>query len=881
MSRPRDAAIQHARATKGPINSIVLLIHSIANDRAALPCALLLLEVVLCAAIIMKVPYTEIDWKAYMQQIEMYQAGERDYSKIKGDTGPLVYPAGHVQVFALLHQLTDMGTNIGRAQVIFAGIYMLTLASVFAIYSHSKMVGDSVPISFLGPSPKRKRKQVPQYVLFALVLSKRIHSIFLLRLFNDAVSMLHMYVCIWAMCHAKWRMAAIVYSAALSIKMNILLFAPGFAFLMYEAVGLSQSLRNAALAYSIQTILALPFLFDGSSNYFKHAFDFSRAFLYKWTVNWRFVPEDVFLSSDFARWLLALHLGFLAVFVLTKWLRPSFTLAFTPPAAQSARSLRSPASSDVVVDVYRVPLAYAHCSEDLERMLTDRVPQLQAPSNPDGIKDSMSGPAMIGSKSASRRLWPSLRRSMSHAGGGPATDGRTLAMELKPRADDPASEKEADSKTGSIWVRALTMSPKDGASAFDPTPTAKPRRFSSRCRIYTCIAVLVVFVILPLISLPLVIKFYLPYAIANAFQAPAAGGATLAIPFFGVDAVYDSGPDELAGNPGMVGAMVMRGNGYAIPFNTPVTVSQAIWAFDITTAKGFVLKDAASNATNGWFPMISIDLPGIDIHNGGLSTWVVENRTAIKVENLAVAKAFASAFCSFLMTGDASEMPSVRLSSVPSFNIGPFWVPNVSLQRLIDIGTTLYDAGITFKPGSNPTAPILAPNFNITLGDSDPLSTHTLHANLTFFMTPSTPNPLTIFVTNLTARVNLSSTPIFTIRVPHFATHRGDTTIDLQLQLTAASPSASQVMSVLAGLVAPMESWVLGLDDVSLDGIGGDDGGSGDGAGVDWVKELLSVVWVQLPVGQMMKQGGVGGPGNAQVGQLVAQVVETFFGLKL
>ena len=30
---------------------------------------------------------TEIDWKAYMQQVEQYRYGERDYTLIKGDTG--------------------------------------------------------------------------------------------------------------------------------------------------------------------------------------------------------------------------------------------------------------------------------------------------------------------------------------------------------------------------------------------------------------------------------------------------------------------------------------------------------------------------------------------------------------------------------------------------------------------------------------------------------------------------------------------------------------------------------------------------------------------------------------------------------------------------
>ena len=34
---------------------------------------------------------TEIDWKAYMEQVEQFLQGERDYALIKGATGPLWY----------------------------------------------------------------------------------------------------------------------------------------------------------------------------------------------------------------------------------------------------------------------------------------------------------------------------------------------------------------------------------------------------------------------------------------------------------------------------------------------------------------------------------------------------------------------------------------------------------------------------------------------------------------------------------------------------------------------------------------------------------------------------------------------------------------------
>ena len=34
---------------------------------------------------------TEIDWVAYMQEVEGVINGTYDYMKLKGDTGPLVY----------------------------------------------------------------------------------------------------------------------------------------------------------------------------------------------------------------------------------------------------------------------------------------------------------------------------------------------------------------------------------------------------------------------------------------------------------------------------------------------------------------------------------------------------------------------------------------------------------------------------------------------------------------------------------------------------------------------------------------------------------------------------------------------------------------------
>ena len=37
---------------------------------------------------------TEIDWVAYMQEVKGFLNGNFNYMDLKGDTGPLVYPAG-------------------------------------------------------------------------------------------------------------------------------------------------------------------------------------------------------------------------------------------------------------------------------------------------------------------------------------------------------------------------------------------------------------------------------------------------------------------------------------------------------------------------------------------------------------------------------------------------------------------------------------------------------------------------------------------------------------------------------------------------------------------------------------------------------------------
>ena len=67
---------------------------------------------------------------------------------------------------------------------------------------------------------------MPPWTLVLLCLSKRLHSIFMLRMFNDGVAMMLAYIATWLLTKRSWRAALTLFSAAVSVKMNVLLMAP-------------------------------------------------------------------------------------------------------------------------------------------------------------------------------------------------------------------------------------------------------------------------------------------------------------------------------------------------------------------------------------------------------------------------------------------------------------------------------------------------------------------------------------------------------------------------------------------------------------------------------------------------------------------------------
>jgi len=287
---------------------------------------LLIVESIGLEAIILNVPYTEIDFSTYMQQISLIEKGELHYDKIVGDTGPIVYPGGYVWIYSWLKMFTGGMEYIRVGQEIFRFLYLLTMLITFVCYTMSNA-------------------RIKPYIIYLLLLSKRLHSIYVLRLFNDCFTTFFSMCAILSLLVAtklknrnpsapsKMSFMMCLLSSdflalAISVKMNALLYVPGFLVVAYYLCNenLSKVLFVCVFGLFIGIGMNATFLLNGDPEvrrqFVSEAFNFGRQFLYKWTVNWKFLSEKTFSSKLFQNSLLACHVGFLFVFLFYKWLDP-------------------------------------------------------------------------------------------------------------------------------------------------------------------------------------------------------------------------------------------------------------------------------------------------------------------------------------------------------------------------------------------------------------------------------------------------------------------------------------------------------------------------------------------------------------------------------
>ncbi|XP_030755867.1 lethal(2)neighbour of tid protein [Sitophilus oryzae] len=255
-----------------------------------------LFEACLNIFIIERVKYTKIDWDAYMQEVEGFLNGTWDYQYLKGETGPLVYPAGFVYLYTAFYYVTNQGSNVYLAQYIFLVLYLIQTLLIHRIY--------------------RITAKIPPYALILVTLtSYRIHSIFVLRLFNDPVAVLLFYISLNLFISNKWKLGSVFYSLAVSVKMNILLYAPCLLVAYLTNLSYTETTINLFICGFIQLVLAAPFLYTNPFSYIKCSFDLGRVFEHKWTVNYRFLSQHIFEHKYFHIGLLILHIFLLIIFL--------------------------------------------------------------------------------------------------------------------------------------------------------------------------------------------------------------------------------------------------------------------------------------------------------------------------------------------------------------------------------------------------------------------------------------------------------------------------------------------------------------------------------------------------------------------------------------
>lgn len=265
------------------------------------------------------------DWDAYMEQALMVEQGETNYSLVRGDTGALVYPGGHVALHIAMRRgfdwdcanwTTEYGHSLHtkpagyahrthrpdetlrRVQALYVGVYALSLVVGAAMYRVAGVSWAWLPLLSLGT---------------------RARNIYGLGLFNDGWAMLFAHAGVLAAGMDWWAAATVLLSAGVSVKMNVVLFLPAFGVLVLRRHGWRGVLLLGSLGAAVQAAVGLPFLVAAPRDYIVGAFNLGRLFTHRWSINWQHVPTDVFGSGAFRTALLVGHVAMLIGLGLSQW----------------------------------------------------------------------------------------------------------------------------------------------------------------------------------------------------------------------------------------------------------------------------------------------------------------------------------------------------------------------------------------------------------------------------------------------------------------------------------------------------------------------------------------------------------------------------------
>ena len=233
---------------------------------------LLTLELILNLYFIYHGPLHPIDYPTYLIQARQIRLGERDYAKIHGPTGPLVYPGGHVVIFGLFERLFGIKGDVDwdgylPAQWIFLILQLLQTYVITSIGGLMKVVHEIYRIS----SP------LPQLDCIFFLLTIRARNVFENGLFNDPFQTLFSYLGVLFLLRRRYTASLVFFSLGVSIKMSGLLWAPGVAVYLISTIGLERTFQASWAGILVQILVAWPFR-SHLWHYIHQSFELDRTF---------------------------------------------------------------------------------------------------------------------------------------------------------------------------------------------------------------------------------------------------------------------------------------------------------------------------------------------------------------------------------------------------------------------------------------------------------------------------------------------------------------------------------------------------------------------------------------------------------------------------
>ncbi|KAJ3143969.1 hypothetical protein HK101_002910 [Irineochytrium annulatum] len=455
--------------------------------------------------------------------------------------------------------------------------------------------------------------------------------------------------------------------------------------------------------------------------------------------------------------------------------------------------------------------------------------------------------------------------------------------ELQADGDDVVDKKE----DGTVAMVDGTENVYASSSAFE----RRPARTWKRKACIGCIVVTGVLLVAAAIILPVMVLVYIPHYITTTFSTPSNSShweiqmVDLISLEPGANNTFDG--DEVGGFNAKVTAIQ---TGYKLPLGVPITLlPTSLW--NLRMSKAFAEADGSGviidqTDIQDWVSVMDIQCPDpFDIYdsllhfnssNGPLlvrfpkfSGEPLPSSISNAVDPLAVA--VVNGVIKTFISGNPLAAPIIQLYSVSDFRYMIFKIKNVPLYGHYDLGHLLADNGLTLpsifghlassaNATSNATStstpasatPVPSTGFNITFQNASYFSSSTNVVGATINIVLPFASPLTLNLTNLSARVNVSSSALALLTVNSLSTTAGNRfvsiTADLQT-LFDQTPAATLVNSIEALVATPVDQWgsqwYLSIDDVHLA-----KPAPGETQHV-WLDDILHAIDVRVPLAEI------------------------------